>query len=92
MIDSFNFSFEHGELSNTQKQAIIRLIEKKWKDRCYIKNWQPISLLNVDSKIASKALALRLGEVVPFIINEDQYAYVKGRNIFDAVRSMDRTT
>ena len=45
--------------------------------------------MNVDTKIASKALAFRLEKVLPFIINEDQYAYVKSRAIFDAVWSID---
>jgi len=89
MTDSLNFSYKYGELSNSQKQAIIRSIEKKGKNRRYIKNWRPISLLNVGTKIASKALALRLERILPFIINEDQYAYVKSRTIFDAVRSID---
>ena len=51
----------HGELSNSLKR----------NDRRYIKNWWPISLLNVDTKIASKALALRLEKVLPFVVNED---------------------
>ena len=89
LTDSLNYSFDHGELSNTQKQAIIKLIDKKDRDRRYIKNWRPISLLNVDVKIASKALALRLEKVLPNIIHADQYAYVKGRTIFDAVRTID---
>ena len=46
-------------------------------------------MLNVDTKIALKALALRLEKVLPFVINEDQYACVKNRTIFDAVRSID---
>ena len=33
LIDSLNYSYDHGELSNTQKQAIIKLIEKKGKTR-----------------------------------------------------------
>ena len=89
LTDSLNFSFEHGELSNSQKQAIIRLIDKKDRDRRYTKNWRPISLLNVDVKIASKALVLRLEKVLPEIIDGDQYAYVKGRTMFDAVRTID---
>ena len=65
------------------------LIDKKDRNRRYIKNWRPISLLNVDVKIASKALASRLEKVLPEIIHPDQYAYVKGRTIFDAVRTID---
>ena len=89
LTDSLNYSFEHGELSTSQKQAIIKLIDKKDRNRRYIKNWRPISLLNVDMKIASKALALRLEKILPEIIQADQYAYVKGRTIFDAIRTID---
>ena len=43
--------------------AIIKSIGKEVKDKMYIKNWRPISLLNVDVKIASKAMAKRLESV-----------------------------
>ena len=76
-------------MSNSQKQPIIRLTDNKDRDRRYIKNWRPISLLNVDIKIASKALALRLEKVLPEIVDGDQYAYVKSRTMFDAVRTID---
>ena len=33
LVDSLNYSYDHSELSNTQKQAIIKLIEKKGKTR-----------------------------------------------------------
>jgi len=64
LVDFLNCSFENGELANSQKQGIIKLIEKKSKDKRYIANWRPISLLNVDAKIASKAITLRLEKVV----------------------------
>ena len=69
------------QLSESQKQAVIRLIEKEGLDRRYIQNWQPISLLNVDVKLISKALAERLKNVLPEIISPNQNAYVKNRCI-----------
>ena len=47
---------EKGQLSISQRQAVITLIEKKDRDKRYIKNWRPTSLLNVITKITSKAL------------------------------------
>ena len=74
ITDSLNFAFEHGELSTSHRQAVITLIEKKDK----IQNWCPISLLNVDLKIGTKALALRLQDVLPFVIDDDQTGFVRG--------------
>ena len=54
-----------------------------------IKNWLPISLINVDAKIASKTLAKRLEKVLPEIIHSNQNALVKGISIFDAIRTID---
>ena len=72
LVDCYNYSYNHGELSTSQRQAIISLIEKHGKDKLYLKNWRPISLLNVDYKIATKTLALRIRKVLPSIINFDQ--------------------
>ena len=54
-----------------------------------IKNWRPISLINVDAKIASKTLAKRLEKVLPEILHSNQNAFVKERSIFDAIRTID---
>jgi len=89
MVDSLNYSYDHGELSNSQKEAIITLIEKKDKDKRNLSNWRPISLINVDVNIGSKAIAKRLETVLPNIIHYNQCAYVKGRTIFDAIRTVD---
>ena len=84
-----NYSFEHGELTSSQKQAVITLIEKKGRDKRLVKNWRPISLINVDTKIASKSLAMRAKNVIPHLVNCDQTAYVKGRNIGESIRLID---
>ena len=69
LVDSLNFSFENGEFSSSQKQAVITLIEKKYRDKPILKNWRPISLINVDIKIASKALALRVRNVIHELVH-----------------------
>ena len=65
----FNYAFEVGELSSSQKQAVITLIQKKDRDNMLIKNWRPISLINVDIKIALKVLAFRLRKVIHKVIH-----------------------
>ena len=68
-------------MSCSQKQAVITLIEKKGKDRSLLENWRPISLVNVDTKIMTKAIAARIKNVLPDIIHCDQTGYVKDRFI-----------
>ena len=64
-------------MSSSQKQAVITLIEKQGKDRTFIENWRPISLINVDAKIMSKTIAIRVKNVSPYIIHQNQTGYVK---------------
>ena len=75
-----------GELSISQRQAIIKLIEKKERDKRFVKNWRPISLLNVDLKIISKVLATRFKKVISSLISSNQIAYVNGRFISEGGR------
>ena len=62
------------------------MIEKKGKDKRYIKNWRPISLLNVDAKILSKILASHVKKVISSLITSDQTAYLPGRVIGESIR------
>ena len=79
MVDSSNYAFEIGDMSISQKHGIISLTPKKNKDKKYLKNWRPISLLNKDYKIVTKAIALCLEKVLPTIISPNQTGYIKGR-------------
>ena len=49
-------------------------------------NWRPITLLNVDYKILSKAIALRIEKVLPRLINCNQTGFMKGRYIGQNIR------
>ena len=64
------------------------MLEKKDKDKRFIKNWRPISLFNTDTKIIIKVLSTRIKNVLPFLICSDQTAYVKNRFISERGRVM----
>ena len=88
LIACFEEIHNSGSMGISHRQAVITLIDKKDKDRQYLKNWRPISLLNVDYKIISKVLALRLKDILPDIIHENQTGFVKGRYIGDNIRTV----
>jgi len=82
LVDTLNFSFCEGFLSASHCQGILCLLFKK-DDPLSLKNWRPISLLNLDYKIATKALSNRIRKVLPNILNEDQTCGVPGQSIFN---------
>ena len=77
-------AFLNQELSSSQKQAVIKMLGKKDKDKRFMKNWRPISLLNTDTKIKSKVLSTRIKNVLPCLISSNQTAYVKNSFISES--------
>ena len=57
------------------------MTEKKDRDKRFMKNWRPVSLLNVDYKTVLKALVARLKDILPKVISSDQSACVTNRFI-----------
>lgn len=53
-----------------------------------IKNWRPISLLNVDYKIVARIMSNRLKLVLPNIISESQTCCIMGKDIADTLVSI----
>ena len=86
LIKSFNYSLEKGAFSTSQKQGLITCIPKEGKSKFSLKNWRPITLLNVDIKIASAALANRIKPLLKSIISETQQGFMKGRYIGECTR------
>ena len=58
-------------------------------DPRFIKNWRPLTLLNCDLKIATKAIANQIKKVIPKPINNDQTGFLKGRFIGENIRLID---
>ena len=88
LIKSINHSFEKNILSITQREGLITCIPKPGKSKKQIKNWRPITLLNVTYKIASGCIAQRIKSVLPRVISTDQSGFMAGRCIGDNIRLM----
>ena len=88
LIRSINYGFKMGKLSVTQRQGVITCIPKEGKDKRYLGNWRPITLLNVSYKIASACIASRMKTVLPNLINEAQTGFLTGRYIGENIRLM----
>ena len=86
---SFQYTFQVGHLSFTQRKGLIRLIPKKAKDPLLVSSWRPITLLNVDFKILTKLFALRLSRFLPDLIHPDQKGFIHGRSIHENLLDVD---
>ena len=52
----FTEAIKGGSLSPSQRTGIITLLPKQGKDCKHLKNWRPITLLNIDYKIYTHIL------------------------------------
>uniref|UniRef100_A0A803TCD8 Reverse transcriptase domain-containing protein n=1 Tax=Anolis carolinensis TaxID=28377 RepID=A0A803TCD8_ANOCA len=83
-----NLVREKGNMPDSWKEALITVIHKQNSDKEDIKNYRPISLLNVDYKIYSSILAERLKRFLKNWIKEDQAGFLPNRQIKDNVRTV----
>ena len=86
VLNSLNYAYDNGLLSVTQKQGVISCLPKEGKSKEYLKNWRPISLLNVDYKIGTSCIAQRIKTVLTKLISNSQMGFIKGRYIGEGSR------
>ena len=86
LLAYLNEAYEKNEFTISQRRGIITLLPKEDGSLLDLHNWRPITLLNVDLKIAAKAIAKRLETVLPNLIHPDQTGFVKGRYIGENIR------
>jgi hypothetical protein len=75
------------EQPESHKNAIIKLLYKK-DDHRKLKNWRPISLLNIDYKIFAKVLTNRLKKVMSNIVPKEQKCGVPERKMTEIIRNI----
>ena len=83
LVKLYNLCFYMGRLSPSQRSCIMTLLCKNLDQDNLLTFWRPISLLNVDFKIISKCMSIRMGRVLPFIIGLEQTCSIIGRSISD---------
>ena len=86
LTDVFQDIQTYGIAPNTSfnKGWICPLYKKK--DTTHIENYRPITLLNTDYKLLTRALSLQLLESIKQLIHSDQAGFIPGRSIFDHIR------
>lgn len=73
-----------GSIHQITSSTHIALIPKKREAKSF-QHYKPISLCNISYKIISKIIAERIKETLSKHLTKDQHAFLKGRNILDAV-------
>ena len=81
LVEGLNAAYDIGQLSISQRKSVITLLPKGDESLTHLYNWRPITLLNVDYKIASKAIAKRIEPILNKLVHSDQTGFVKGRYI-----------
>nr|BAD04856.1 reverse transcriptase [Takifugu rubripes] len=71
-------------LPDSFRVGIVTLLHKQ-KDKTELKNWRPITLLNVDCKLFSRLLATRMSTFLEEVIDPDQACAIPGRKITDSL-------
>ncbi|KAM0042665.1 putative RNA-directed DNA polymerase [Helianthus debilis subsp. tardiflorus] len=80
--------YEHGTISSGCSTAFITLIPKI-KSPLGLKDYRPITLVGIISKVISKILANRMKKVMGLVISDTQSAFLKGRFILDGPLMMN---
>ena len=78
----FNNAYLQNKLSNSQRQAFVKLLPKSSHPNS-VKDWRLISLLNVDYKILATVIANRLKPLRQNYISDEQLCGLPNRHLFN---------
>uniref|UniRef100_A0A803SNV6 Reverse transcriptase domain-containing protein n=1 Tax=Anolis carolinensis TaxID=28377 RepID=A0A803SNV6_ANOCA len=81
-----NKVLQNKELPDTWRDAEIIVIPKEDQDTTNVRNYRPISLLNLDYKIFTCILANRFKELLLNWVGQDQTGFLPGRKMSENVR------
>ena len=85
LFQAYLESIEANSLSPSQRIGIINLIPKPKPppELVYLRNWRPITLLNVDYKIFTHIIKNRIVGTLPHLISKAQSGFQSGKSTSD---------
>lgn len=81
----FNDIEKNGNKMKNFNKGVMCLLYKK-KDKKRIENYRPVTLLNTDYKLLTKAIANKLGKVGANLIHPNQQGFIPKRSLYDSTR------
>ena len=87
IVNAVEYAFNNKRLSVTQNLGIISIIPKGEKDKRFLTNWRPLTLLNSLYKLVSGSITERIKPALSSIIHPDQKGFVAGRYIGEVIRT-----
>ena len=86
LLELYRKCYDTGLLNPSSRKGVISLLLKGDKDPTFVKNWRPLTLLNLDYKIIAKLLASRMKKILDKIIGPQQTGFMEGRQISENIR------
>ena len=86
VVRALNHAFISRSFSPNVKIGTITCIPKDNKPKKFLKNWRPVTLLNVLYKLTSGSIANRMKHILDHIISSDQTGFLRDRLIGENTR------
>lgn len=85
-LDMLEEAFRINSLPPSLSRALITNILKPGKPPSKCESYRPISLLNSDTKLIAKGIAMRLEGCLPVLLHADHNRFIRGRQAFQKLR------
>jgi hypothetical protein len=85
LLNFLNESLEKENFSVSQRQGLITFLPKEGKEKHFMKNWHPITLLCIDFKLATTCIANRLKNILQNTTSQTQKGFLRGGYIGECV-------
>ncbi|CAI5474483.1 unnamed protein product [Closterium sp. Yama58-4] len=85
-VMAFMQEFEKTAVLPSSASTTVTILLHKKGERSDLGNYRPITLLSAIYKIVAKLLTNRMKKVLPQVISENQFSFIPGRRLADAVK------